>query len=66
LGELLQGLGDVYSRQGKTADAEKYYAMILERLDGTEYAKRAAQWMRTKQPLPAAQAACVGCHTGSR
>lgn len=66
LGELLQGLADVYSRQGKTAEAEKYYGMIQARLKGTEYDRRAALWMQTKQPLPAAQAGCVGCHTGNK
>jgi tetratricopeptide (TPR) repeat protein len=63
LGELLQGLGDVYSRQGKPDEAQKYYVMIQAKLPDTEYAKRAAQWMDTRQPLPAAQTACVGCHT---
>jgi tetratricopeptide (TPR) repeat protein len=63
LGELLQGLGDIYSRQAKPAEAEKYYGKILEMLKDTEYARRAAAWMETRQPLPAAQTACVGCHT---
>lgn len=62
LGELLQGLGDVNSRQGKTTEAEKYYRMIQTMLKGTEYARRADEWMKTKQPLPAPQTACVGCH----
>ena len=65
LGELLQGLGDAYSRQGKTADAEKYYRMIQARLKATEYARRADEWMKTKQPLPESQTQCVGCHTGT-
>ena len=62
LGELLQGLGDVYSRLGKTDDARKYYEMVQTKLPDTEYAKRAAQWMTTGQQLPAAQSGCVGCH----
>lgn len=65
LGELLQGLGDLYSRQGKAKDAEFYYAMIQIRLKGTPYAERADEWMKTKQPLPPAQTACIGCHTGN-
>jgi tetratricopeptide (TPR) repeat protein len=65
LGELLQGLGDTYSRQGKPADAEKYYRMIQTRLKSTEYARRADEWMRTKQPLPESQTQCIGCHTGA-
>jgi tetratricopeptide (TPR) repeat protein len=66
LGELLQGLGDAYSRQGKPDDAQKYYEMIQAKLPNTEYAKRAAQWMDARQPLPATQTACVGCHTVRR
>lgn len=64
LGELLQGLAELNSRQGKTADAEKYYGMIQSSpvLKNTEYAARAAEWMKTKQPLPAAQTNCVSCH----
>jgi hypothetical protein len=64
LGELLQGLADAYSRQGKTSDAEKYYRMIQSRLKDTEYARRADEWMKTKQPLPESRTQCVGCHTG--
>jgi tetratricopeptide (TPR) repeat protein len=64
LGELLQGLGDLNSRQGKTAEAEKYYSMILTKLKDTPYADRASEWMKTKQQLPPEQTACIGCHTG--
>ena len=66
LGELLQGLGDIYSRQEKTDEAEKYYGMIQQMLKETEYARRAALWMQTKQPLQAEQTACVGCHVRGR
>ena len=62
LGELLQNLADLNSRQGKTADAERYYAMIQTKLKDTEYARRAGEWMKTKKPLPEAQTNCVGCH----
>jgi hypothetical protein len=64
LGELLQGLGDIYSRQGKPEEAAKYYGMLQQRLPDTEYARRAAQWIKTRQPLAAAQSGCIGCHTG--
>ena len=64
LGELLQGLGNLHSLLGKTEEAERYYKMIEARLQDTIYAKRAALWMETRKPLPAAQTACVGCHTG--
>ena len=62
LGELLQALADANSRQGKAAEAEKYYTMIQTMLKDTEYSKRASQWMTTKQPLPENRTACVGCH----
>ena len=39
LGELLQGLGDLYSRQGKIKEAETYYVLIHARLKGTAYAE---------------------------
>src|SRR5207253_7344063 len=32
LGELLQGLGDVYSRLGKPDEARKYYQMLQAKL----------------------------------
>ncbi len=63
LGELLQGLGDIYSRQGKADEAARYYAMIQQRLPGTEYAARAAEWATTRQPLAQAKTQCIGCHT---
>jgi tetratricopeptide (TPR) repeat protein len=66
LGELLQGLGDVYSRLGKPDDARKYYQMLEAKLPDTEYAKRATQWMMMGQPLPAAQTGCVGCHVAPK
>jgi tetratricopeptide (TPR) repeat protein len=66
LGELLQALGDVYSRQGKADDAEKYYRMIQTMLKDTEYARRAGEWMKSRQPLPEAQTHCVGCHIPNR
>jgi hypothetical protein len=62
LGELLQALADANSRQGKTEDAEKYYRLIQTMLKDTEYAKRAGEWMKTKQPLSEAQTNCIGCH----
>lgn len=66
LGELLQSLGDIHSRLGRTADAERFYGLIQQKLPDTEYARRASAWMTTKQPLPAERTTCVGCHTGPR
>ena len=63
LGELLQGLGDLNSRQGKAADAEQFYRLMQQKLPNTEYAKRAAAWLATKQPLQGEQTGCIGCHT---
>jgi Flp pilus assembly protein TadD len=62
LGELLQGLGDLNSRQGKTEEAERYYRMLQSMLPATEYSTRAAEWMQTKQPLQTERTTCVGCH----
>ena len=62
LGELLQALADVNSRQGRTENAEKYYRLMQTMLKDTEYARRAGEWMKTKQPLPEAQTNCIGCH----
>jgi tetratricopeptide (TPR) repeat protein len=64
LGELLQNLGDIKSRLNQPDDAQKYYELIQRMLPKTEYARRANQWMESKQPLPAAQTSCIGCHTG--
>jgi tetratricopeptide (TPR) repeat protein len=66
LGELLQNLGDIYSRLEKPEEAEKFYALIQTKLPNSEYSERAAKWMETKRPLPVRQTACVGCHTGAR
>jgi len=62
LGELLQALGDVNSRLGRTVEAERYYREIQQRLPASAYAQRAAKWLETKQPLAAADAQCIGCH----
>ena len=64
LGELLQALGDIHSRQGKLDDAARYYGMLQERLPATDYGKRAAEWLKSRQTLPAEQSGCIGCHTG--
>ena len=66
LGELLQALGDIHSRQGRTADAERYYTTIRQKLPGTEYDRRAGEWLRNKQPLPGDRTTCIGCHVHSR
>lgn len=62
LGELLQALGDIYSRQGKPEKAAGFYRLMLAHLPGTDYAARADEWMQTRQPLPAARSRCIGCH----
>ena len=61
-GELLQGLADGYSRLGETSKAEEFYLRITKELPDSAYAKRAGEWMKTKAPLPAGQAGCIGCH----
>lgn len=62
LGELLQALGDVNSRLGRTTEARAYYAMIEAKLPGSEYATRAAEWKATERPLAAERTTCIGCH----
>jgi tetratricopeptide (TPR) repeat protein len=63
-GELLFGLANGYSRIGNTEKAEFFFGEVRKQMPDSVYAKRAAKWFETKQPLPAAQAQCVGCHTG--
>jgi tetratricopeptide (TPR) repeat protein len=62
LGELLQALGDIYSRQSRPDEAEKYYRLAESKLTGTEYARRARLWLQTRQPLTPEQTSCIGCH----
>jgi hypothetical protein len=62
LGELLQIKADVESRLGRTAEAERTYALIRAKLPDTEYAARAEEWMATRTPLPATKTTCIGCH----
>lgn len=64
-GELLFGLADTHSRVGNTDKAQMYFDRILAELPNTAYAKRAALWNETKQPLPPNQAGCIGCHVAS-
>jgi len=63
-GELLFGLADTFSRIGAKEKADHFFTMIQDKMPNTPYAKRAATWFETKQPLPAAQTQCIGCHTG--
>lgn len=64
-GELLFGIADAYSRQGNAEKAAEFFALITQLLPDTAYARRAAKWSETKQPLPVAQTTCLGCHTSS-
>jgi tetratricopeptide (TPR) repeat protein len=61
-GELLFGLADSYSRTGNSGKAQYYFDRIAAELPNTVYARRAALWNETKQPLPPSQTGCVGCH----
>ncbi len=63
-GELLFGLADSYSRIGATGKADYFFAELQKALPNSAYSKRADKWFETKQPLPAAEANCIGCHTG--
>ena len=61
---MLFGLADSYSRIGATEKADYFFAELQKALPNNAYSKRADKWFETKQPLPAAQATCIGCHTG--
>lgn len=66
LGELLQALGDINARLGRTVDSERYYQMIKTMLPTTEYARRADEWLQTRQPLSGEKTQCIGCHVATR
>jgi hypothetical protein len=66
LGELLQALGDINARLGRTMEAERYYQMIETMLPTTEYARRAGEWLQVRQPLAPEKTQCIGCHVGTR
>ena len=61
-GELLFGIADTYARQGNAAKADEFFALLAETSKDTPYAERAAAWKASRQPLPPAQANCIGCH----
>ncbi len=65
-GELLLGIADSYSRKGEADKAAQYFEMIERLLPGTVYSKSASKWKETRQPLPAAQAGCFGCHVSGK
>ena len=62
-GELMIGLADGYSRLGEQDKAQQWFERIQKEMPGSPYAKSAATWLETKS-LTAAQAGCLGCHTG--
>lgn len=65
LGQLLLGLGDVYSRLGETEKAKIYFDQIDRMLPNTAYAKRAAAF-RTNGKLTPQEAQCIGCHVSAK
>ena len=60
------GLADTFSRLGATEKADYFFGELQKQMPNTPYAKRAAIWFETKQPLPAAQVNCIGCHTAGK
>ena len=62
-GELLIGLAEGYSRLGKQELAQQWFERIQKDMQGTPYEKSANTWLETNK-LTAAQAGCIGCHTG--
>ncbi len=63
-GELLFGLADSFSRIGATEKADFFFTALQKEVPNSPYSKRADKWFETRQPLPAAQTQCIGCHTG--
>lgn len=61
-GELLFGLADAYSRTGENEKAAMYFQRIEKEMPNSPYARRAAKWLETRQPLPVAETRCIGCH----
>jgi hypothetical protein len=61
-GELLFGLADAYSRTGENEKAAMYFERLRKELPNSPYAKRAAKWLATREPLPFAETRCIGCH----
>jgi tetratricopeptide (TPR) repeat protein len=61
-GELLFGIADTHSRLGSPEKAEGFFNLVMKHDPDSVYAKRAALWKETKQPLAPAKAGCVGCH----
>ncbi|MEZ5354875.1 MAG: hypothetical protein R2762_19750 [Bryobacteraceae bacterium] len=62
-GELLFAIADAYSRTGQPAKAEDFFTKLAAVNPGTLYARRAAKWLETRQPLPLNESQCIGCHT---
>lgn len=62
LGELRMGLADVYRFVGEFEKSEKHLNAILEELPDSDYAERAARWLKAK-PTEKLAHSCIGCHT---
>lgn len=65
LGQLLLGLGDVYSRLGEAEKARPYFELIETKLPGSEYARRAASW-KANGKLSIKEQQCYGCHVSKK
>jgi len=65
-GELLGGIADTYRRLGEDQKARKYFTLITKDLKGSEYAKRASDWLKQKDMAESntlKPATCIGCHS---
>ncbi|MEM6472070.1 MAG: hypothetical protein AAF802_21090 [Planctomycetota bacterium] len=60
-GELRMGLADVYRLLGETEKSKAQLDAIVKEMPGTEYAQRAAEWLKAK-PTQKLAHNCIGCH----
>ncbi len=59
-GELLASLADAYDRSGHKDKSHAYLERIVKELPGTDYAKRAAAWLKDPS-YPVEKRTCIDC-----
>jgi hypothetical protein len=62
LGELRMGLADIHRMLGDLKKSREHLEALQRELPGTEYAKRAEEWLAAKPNAKLAHS-CIGCHT---
>ncbi|MGH9660828.1 MAG: hypothetical protein ACRD96_19930 [Bryobacteraceae bacterium] len=62
-GEVWGGLADIHQRLGETEKSRAYLRKIVEKMDGTPYAKKAAAWLADPAAIqPRDAMTCLSCH----